>query len=127
MNWGAWTISFFGNSGLPVLMIIFGQVFFKKPPENINSIYGYRTSMSMKNKETWNFAHQYCGNLWIKTGIAMLPIVVIWQVVTARFSMWSILLSQIEVIVMIATVVLTEIALRRTFDKNGVRKDRYYK
>lgn len=125
MDWGIWTISFLSNLGLPVLMIILGQVLLKKPPKNINGIYGYRTSMSMKNKDTWEFAHQYCGNLWVKSGIAMLPVVVLWQVVTARLSMWSILLTQIEVVVMLATVVLTEVALRRTFDKNGIRKKEY--
>lgn len=125
MDWGIWTISFLSNLGLPILMIILGQVLLKKPPKNINGIYGYRTSMSMKNKDTWEFAHRYCGNLWVKSGIAMLPVVVLWQVVTARLSMWSILLTQIEVVVMLATVVLTEVALRRTFDKNGIRKKEY--
>lgn len=125
MDWGIWTICFFSNLGLPVLMIILGQVLLKKPPKNINGIYGYRTSMSMKNKDTWAFAHEYCGNLWVRSGIVMLPVVVIWQVVTARLSMWSILLTQIEVVVMLVTVVLTEVALRRTFDKNGIRKKEY--
>ena len=125
MDWGIWTICFFSNLGLPVLMIILGQVLLKKPPKNINGIYGYRTSMSMKNKDTWAFAHEYCGNLWDRSGIVMLPVVVIWQVVTARLSMWSILLTQIEVVVMLVTVVLTEVALRRTFNKNGIRKKEY--
>jgi len=125
MDWSIWTISFFTNLGLPVLMIILGQVLLKKPPKNINGIYGYRTSMSMKNKDTWEFAHQYCGNLWVKTGIAMLPVVVLWQVITARLSMWSILLAPIESAVMLVTVVLTEIALHKTFDRNGARKKEY--
>ena len=35
----------------------------KKAPKEINSVFGYRTSMSMKNKDTWEFAHKYCGKV----------------------------------------------------------------
>ena len=46
---------------LPFTMIGFGRYFMKKAPKEINSVFGYRTSMSMKNKDTWEFAHKYCG------------------------------------------------------------------
>ncbi|MCY6372198.1 SdpI family protein [Clostridium ganghwense] len=36
----------------------------KKPPKEINSTFGYRTTMSSKNKDTWNFAHRYAGIVW---------------------------------------------------------------
>ena len=45
---------------LPFTMIGFGRYFMKKAPKEINSVFGYRTSMSMKNKDTWEFAHKYC-------------------------------------------------------------------
>ena len=31
--------------------------------EDVNFVFGYRTSMSMKNKDTWEFAHKYCGKV----------------------------------------------------------------
>lgn len=40
----------------------------KRPPKKINSFYGYRTAMSMKNRETWEFAHKHCGKLWSAWG-----------------------------------------------------------
>ena len=43
---------------IPLIMIVFGKVFLKNPPKEINLIYGYRTGRSMKNKDTWNFAHR---------------------------------------------------------------------
>ena len=41
----------------------------KKAPDSINPVFGYRTTMSMKNRDTWEFAHQYCGKLWWILGI----------------------------------------------------------
>lgn len=35
------------------MMIGFGLLFQKRPPKNINNLYGYRTRMSMKNEKTW--------------------------------------------------------------------------
>lgn len=48
----------------PLLMIIFGAIFRKAAPKKINSLYGYRTTMSMKNRDTWEFAHHYFGRIW---------------------------------------------------------------
>lgn len=43
----------------PLTMIGFGKYFIKSAPKEINGAFGYRTSMSMKNKDTWQFAHNY--------------------------------------------------------------------
>lgn len=59
---------------IPVTMIGIGKKFSYEEPENINSSYGYRTAMSMKSKETWKFAHKYCGKIWFVCGWILLPI-----------------------------------------------------
>lgn len=59
---------------VPVTMLYFGRRFVNQPPEKINSWFGYRTPMSMKNHDTWNFAHQYCGKLWETWGLVLMPI-----------------------------------------------------
>lgn len=53
---------------IPVLMIVIGRLMWKRPPQRINSLIGYRTSRSMKNMDTWLFAHHYSGKLWWRTG-----------------------------------------------------------
>ena len=67
----------------PLLMIGFGLLFIKKPPRRVNSLYGYRTRRSMRNQDTWDFAHQYCGKIWLVCGlVSILPsLVPIWLVV----------------------------------------------
>lgn len=71
---GFWVFMTASNLILPVLMIVIGKMFVKNPPKKINGIYGYRTHRSMKNQDTWNFAHLYCGKLWWKVGWVMLPL-----------------------------------------------------
>ena len=55
---GFWIFMLIMDLLLPFTMIGFGRYFTKKAPKEINSVFGYRTSMSMKNKDTWEFAHK---------------------------------------------------------------------
>jgi len=74
---GFWIFMLIVNLLIPFMMIGFGKYFTKTAPKEINMIFGYRTTMSMKNKDTWVFAHKYCGRLWYITGMIMFPISVI--------------------------------------------------
>ena len=69
---GFWWFMFFCDLQVPAVMIFGGRMMWKHPPGKINGIIGYRTSRSMKNKETWKFAQEYCGRLWWKIGWLML-------------------------------------------------------
>ena len=62
---------------IPFLMISFGGLFSRSAPKEINSAFGYRTSMSMKNADTWQFAHHYFGKIWRTLGwILIIPSVI---------------------------------------------------
>ncbi|WJS95349.1 SdpI family protein [Flavobacterium johnsoniae] len=52
----------------PIVIIVLFIMLITKvfPPKNINSLYGYRTSNSMKNKLNWDFAQKYSTNLFLK-------------------------------------------------------------
>ena len=47
----------------------FWKIFYEKGSKGNKFIFGYRTSMSMKNKDTWEFAHKYCGKVWYVCGM----------------------------------------------------------
>lgn len=49
---GFWIFMTIMNLLIPLTMILFGIYFIKKSPKEINTTFGYRTSMSMKNKDT---------------------------------------------------------------------------
>ncbi len=118
---------FIFNLLIPVLMIIFGRIMYKHAPKSINGVYGYRTSMSMKNEDTWKFAHDYCGRLWYKIGLIMLIPSVLVQLPFVKSStdtigIMTVVLETVQICVMIASIFPTEKALRKTFDKYGNRK-----
>lgn len=83
--------------------------------------------MSMKNEDTWKFAHDYCGKLWYKLGLIMLLPSVLVQLPFMKSSTDTVgnvtlVLESIQICVMIGSIVPTELALRKTFDKYGNRK-----
>lgn len=51
---GYWFFMLAMNLLLPAIMIISGGYFMKKAPKEINYVFGYRTNMSMKNKDGAN-------------------------------------------------------------------------
>ena len=106
-------------------MIGFGYLFVKHPPSEINSAIGYRTPMSSKNKDTWNFAHRYSGKVWIKSGIITGVLSVIFIIALQNLKNYDQLIFgmfYIQIVVLMLVIPLTEIALRTTFDKRGIRK-----
>ncbi|NFD55173.1 SdpI family protein [Clostridium botulinum] len=116
------------NLIIPVIMLFFEVRFRKHGPKNINGIYGYRTSMSMKNKDTWEFAHQYCGRLWIKLGLIMLTISIIVSVLVFAYvdeaqGIIDAILVTIQTIVLIVSIFPVEKALKNNFDGNGNRRN----
>ncbi len=116
------------NLIIPVIMLFLGVKFRKHGPKNINGIYGYRTSMSMKNKETWEFAHQYCGRLWTKLGLIMLVISIIVSVLAFTYfdeaqGIIDAILVTIQTIALIASIFPVEKALKSNFDGNGHRRN----
>ncbi len=68
---GFWVFMIVADMVMPLLMVIMGRVFVKHPPKTINNVYGYRTVLSRKNQQTWDYAHDCCGRLWQKTGLVM--------------------------------------------------------
>lgn len=124
---GFWIFMFIMDMMLPLIMIICGKWFLKSAPKEINMVIGYRTSMSMKNKDTWDFAHKYSGKLWYRCGSVMLP-------VSAAAMLFIIgknentvgivggIICTAQVIVLIGSIYPTEKALKKIFDVNGKRR-----
>lgn len=119
---------FLCNILIPALMIILGRWLRSNPPKQINSTFGYRTSMSMKNMDTWNFAHELCGKLWWKIGWLMLVPSIVVQLPFLRtggdaLAILTLILCTLQCLAFIPPIVITEKALNRTFDSSGSRKE----
>lgn len=111
----------------PVILIIAGRMMWKHCPKMINGIYGYRTGRSMKNMDTWKFAHDHCGRLWWKIGWIMLSpsILVLLPFFHSNkdiIAAVGLILCSIHVIVLIISIFPTEAALKKNFFDDGTRR-----
>ena len=106
---------------IPLTMVGFGKLFLTRAPKNINMVFGYRTVMSMKNRDTWEFAHKMIGKLWLRCGLTMLPLSVIGKDASAVGRVGIIVIA-IQMLPMLGTLFPVEAALKKNFDKNGVRR-----
>lgn len=124
---GFWIYMLIMDLLVPVTLIGFGKYFKTKAPKEINAVFGYRTSMSMKNRDTWEFAHKYCGKIWficgwillIVTIVAMIPF--FGQGADVVGIVGAVLLG-IQMIPLVGSILPTELALRKRFDKSGNRR-----
>lgn len=118
---------FICNLLIPLAMLIGGYCMAKKPPKKINGFIGYRTKMSKKNMDTWTFAHDYCGRLWLKLGKLLVAGSVLIQIPFIHsgenvIGILTIVLETAQIAVILASVVKVEKALKKTFDESGIRR-----
>ncbi|PJI08716.1 MULTISPECIES: SdpI family protein [Clostridium] len=86
--------------------------------EHITGI-GYKTPFAMKNLDTWNEGNRFLGILGIILGITQIILGFI-----AYFHLYntSVIFPVYTLIFVLATIFVTEIHLRKVFDKDGKRK-----
>ena len=112
---------------VPGVMIGFGKEFQKNPPTEINPGYGYRTAMSSKNQDTWDFAQKRMGEVWHKWGKALLvpsfvPLLFVLGRDVGTVGAVGMDICGVQLIVMLSSIGVTEHALRKNFDKDGKRQ-----
>ena len=121
-----WFFMTVSNLILPVLMIVLGKVFMKKPPKQINGFYGYRTRRSMKNQAAWDFSNFFCVKLWRKMGWFMLPVstTVMFLVIGKSDDIVGVVGGAVitaECMVLLSSIILVERALAKQFD-GGIKQ-----
>ena len=112
---------------IPFIMTVVGRMTSKHCPKNINSLIGYRTTRSMKNMDTWKFAHEYCGKLWWKLGwlimiLTVLMYIPLYQSNDHMIGIAGVVLITIQCTVLIISIYPTEKALKEHFNDDGTRK-----
>ena len=125
---GFWIFMLAMNLLFPLIMLVMGKYFMKKSPKEINYIFGYRTNMSMKNKDTWDFAHKYFGKRWFRLGWLLIPISVIPMLFVIGkgediIGTVGMVVMVIDLILLIVPIFPTERALKKIFDKDGNKRN----
>lgn len=122
-----WWFMLISDLVIPMIMIIGGWMMWRHTPKNINGFVGYRTPRSMKNRDTWDFAHIYCGRLWWKIGWMMLvPSVIVnipfYGSTDDTIGGAGVILVTIQTAILIVSIFPTEKALKNNFDEDGRKK-----
>ena len=112
---------------IPCVMLWFGRLFAKQAPREINWLFGYRTRRSMRNRETWEFAHRYSGGLMRKWGVALLPLSLVgmlgvWGRGEDVVGVAGAVLCLMQIIPFLIVIAQTERALKEAFDEQGHRR-----
>lgn len=113
---------------IPLVMIIFGAIFLNRSPKKINFFFGYRTALSMKNKDTWDYAHKLVGKIWLILGaitliISIIPMLFVIGKDDNLIGILGTLLVMGELVPLFISIIPVEIGLNRKFDKNGNIKE----
>lgn len=124
-----WTFMLITNLLIPVTMIGLGRYFLKNAPSSINMVFGYRTARSMINMETWHFAHRCIGRIWYRWGLVLIPFSVLSMLIVYNkdidiIGIFGGVLSLVQCLVLVLTIIPVERALIREFDEYG--RKRYY-
>lgn len=122
-----WWYMFVCNLLIPAILILAGRMMWKHCPKKINGVLGYRTTRSMKNMDTWKFAHEYCGRLWWKLGWITLVPSIFGQIPFVHsnddvIGLVGGIICTVQCIVLIVSIFPTEAALKKTFTEDGTRK-----
>lgn len=124
---GFWIFMLCMNLLIPTMMIGFGWYFRDRAPKNINPLVGYRTVMSMKNRDTWEFAHHYFGRVWFILGWILLPLSIVAMCFVLgktedTVSTYGGIVCFVQCLLLIYPIYPTEKALKRHFDQDGNKK-----
>ena len=116
---------FFCSLLMPATFLGVGWYFTRHTPGR-NSAFGYRTPLSGKSDLANAFAHQYIGRLWWKIGLVSLPVTVITFIILLVLQLDKDTtgwigggLVLLECGAMLLTILPTEVALHKNFDKDG--------
>ena len=118
---------FIVNLIIPAVMLFGGYMMKTCPPRNISCWVGFRTALSMKNADTWAFAHACCGRVWWKAGWISLALSVLGQLPFAKageetLETLALVMVLAQSFMLLGTVVYVQRELKLMFDERGRRR-----
>ena len=96
-----------------LIFIMAGLVTLIFPPKKINSLYGYRTPLSMKNIDNWHFAQRLSAQLLIIGGLVLLLTGIIGLLLNLDEAPINMIGFVMMIIVVIVLFVKTESAIKK--------------
>jgi uncharacterized membrane protein len=106
---------------LVLIFFSFGVSKFNNPGM-MNSTFGYRTTASKKNQDTWDEANMYAGKCMMLCGIFLILITVMVDYIFNNVAKMFALLGVLTLISLVIVVLLTERRLKKVFFRDGKRR-----
>lgn len=96
--------------------------------KEINTTSGYRTTLSMKNQETWDFSQNYCAklSLYLFFSSLMLSFVTMPFFInqsTTIIRWMGLVVTLVQMMSFVVITIATEKALKKNFDEKGNRDE----
>lgn len=105
------------NAGISLLIgiiFILASLFLKKkPPTDVNLIFGYRTKRSMKNKKLWEAGNRYSAEIMIQNGYIMIILGIIISLFFKNPSTSILLIMGAMILLIISMFVRVETRLKK--------------
>lgn len=117
-----YSLIFAGVMLTPVAMAAVGLAWRIHPPKNRNQMLSYRTVLSMKNEDTWQFAHHQVGKLWVRLGVLLAivsAVLMVWfKDSFMSFALWLVVG---QMVLLCVSVFLVDTLMKAVFDEDGNR------
>ena len=85
------------------------------PPKNINSLYGYRTSSSMKSQEIWDFSQRFSSLRMIEGGLFLIVFSFLKLAFSFSVAIEMTISTTALILVVIYLLLTTELAIKKKF------------
>jgi len=108
----------------PILLLIFGLLYFFKPPKEANHGWGFRTYFTMGSVEVWLFAQKLAGFCWMILGGALTVAMLITGLILNGGSAYTMAVGaiwciSIELALVVISWVGINVVVLRFYDKDG--------
>ena len=100
----------------PALMLCVGIMWKVSPPKMNGKGLAYRTALSTRSEETWNFAHRHCSKLWIVLGLVSALLMWFLREQYLNFILW---LLAGQMVFFCLSAFLVDLLLKNGFDDHG--------
>ena len=107
---------------VPLIMLVCAPLF-RRSADHPESLFGYKSKRANETPDTWYFANTYIGKLWLKWGVISLAgtaaAFAVLYFLHAVAPIWPLILMGAQIVVVLATGLATEHALKEKLDKGG--------
>ena len=106
----------------PVFMFFMGLRWRKNPPAFQSEGLVYRTELTEKSPEVWEFAHVHCGKLWSRFGGIFVVISAALMIgLPGSYEKFFLWVLGAQMLVLCVTILIIELLTKSLFDENGNR------